>query len=907
MESYGAISHSLYHGPLSQPAERVLAALRAQTQTSRNSHSNHQRTSQPTDRAYGSQRENSMQGDWRRMQDRENERHIALQTQTPSVVPPVRDGSAFRAKATTSPRDACLTPTAGTYRLPAEASHPHQEAWSSRLQKDLRMGLAYRPGKTLTPGRGSQNNQNQIQPRGTSAGSWAGRQNHHTDAVPPKNQHKVHLPRLNPVKVASTGGDQMDTASDYDVDDADLRQTKNQRLAEGFPGELGTNGEGIAAERYSRSIGPEWTPVPVDGEGVTVVTPCPVETPQETAESETPGDTEETPPRPKEPNKPTQGGPHLDRAAAVCEQDATGGDGRVGRDTAVEAEVVLETDERGAEGTSKTPAEEQMEMLEDEEEASHKDNSSPAMDHAPVTPSTSGPNVGSDAGRLGGESSELPPCCPAPPKPSQIPAFTAKRKREVQTRASPAPHAPQIPVPRLPVRTRVGRTHGQAVPRRQPIARGSTITHPEMKTSHTGDPGTVGASGASGATSKAPRQKQAKRRPGKTPHPGAPSAQSGGDARREPPAGQTAGVTSDPGVKDVGRMSSEERAGLLRAVGQARATALTMVYQDGSTQLDPEQNPIPPVCGLLVLLKRELDPSGPGPHQQHHQHLQDTCFYLKLDHTPTWAQHHAQETLLQVVSGTGLLVCYKAKDLLRTALQHYRPQLSWKQVAGCRIQDPQVSGWLLDPADPAARYQDLLDNNPTTTSYFKAVASLSLLYCLNVELRTKLQSQGLWQLYATLELSMIPVLAAMESHRIHVDREALKTTSDMLGTKMKQLEQEVLFDKLRLHDLCENKKLPKTINTQQQSTSEAALLLLRDLHPLPKIILEYRQVHKIKSTFVDGILSCMVGKSYISSTWCQTSAVTGRISAKHPVVTDKDDLLPPPYATPAVRDMPKVT
>ncbi|XP_026149003.1 DNA polymerase nu isoform X1 [Mastacembelus armatus] len=170
-----------------------------------------------------------------------------------------------------------------------------------------------------------------------------------------------------------------------------------------------------------------------------------------------------------------------------------------------------------------------------------------------------------------------------------------------------------------------------------------------------------------------------------------------------------------------------------------------------------------------------------------------------------------------------------------------------------------------------------------------------------MELCSKLQSQGLWELYSHMELNMIPVLAAMESHCIHVDREALKRTSDLLGTRMKQLEQEahraagqkflvtsntqlrtVLFEKLRLHERCENKKLPKTINKQQQSTSEAALLQLQDLHPLPKIILEYRQVHKIKSTFVDGILSCMIGKNYISSMWYQTSVVTGRISAKHP-------------------------
>ncbi|XP_051755367.1 DNA polymerase nu-like [Ctenopharyngodon idella] len=147
----------------------------------------------------------------------------------------------------------------------------------------------------------------------------------------------------------------------------------------------------------------------------------------------------------------------------------------------------------------------------------------------------------------------------------------------------------------------------------------------------------------------------------------------------------------------------------------------------------------------------------------------------------------------------------------------------------------------------------------------------------------------------------------MESYKINVDKETLKKTSEMLGglpcvlsqSKLKQLEQEahqaagqkflvsssaqlrlILFEKLRLHELCGNKKLPKTIK-QQQSTSETALLQLQKLHPLPKIILEYRQIHKIKTAFVDGILSC-TSKTYISSTWNQTSTVSGRLSAKHP-------------------------
>ncbi|XP_042258347.1 DNA polymerase nu isoform X3 [Thunnus maccoyii] len=426
----------------------------------------------------------------------------------------------------------------------------------------------------------------------------------------------------------------------------------------------------------------------------------------------------------------------------------------------------------------------------------------------------------------------------------------------------------------------------------------------------------------SSVTFKPPKHKRAKYGPHqatnepKTSHEGANT----GEPQNRPKAGcLTATLTSDPRVKDSGKLSPDEKMRMLEKAEQAKALVLTMVYRDGTTQLDPEQKLTPPVCGLLVLMKNDPDSSIPedslGPN--------DSLVYLKMEHTPAWAQKHTHQSqelftrdmLLRVLSRSQLVVCYKAKDLLRTALQFYRQDLNWKQVAGCHIQDPQVSGWLLDPADPSSSYQELLNKHfrtprktPAlgTKKVSQVISGLCSLYWLNMELCCKLRSQGLWELYSDMELNMIPVLAAMESHHIHVDKEALKRTSDLLGTKMKQLEQEahraagqmflvtsntqlrtVLFEKLRLHERCENKKLPKTTNKQQQSTSEAAvrqtqLLQLQDLHPLPKIILEYRQVHKIKSTFVDGILSCMMSKSYISSTWYQTSAVTGRISAKHP-------------------------
>ncbi|XP_035283092.1 DNA polymerase nu isoform X2 [Anguilla anguilla] len=373
--------------------------------------------------------------------------------------------------------------------------------------------------------------------------------------------------------------------------------------------------------------------------------------------------------------------------------------------------------------------------------------------------------------------------------------------------------------------------------------------------------------------------------------------------------------TSDPAVRDASRFSREERAQALQEVARAPALVLTMVYQDGSTQLCPKQKSLPSACGVLVLLKRSLDVTGPeetpGPG--------DSLVFLRLEQRPAWAQQDldrdqdlfTREVVQRVVSAGQVVVCYKAKDLLRSLLQHFRGDLGWKQVAQCRILDPQIAAWLLDPADSASCFQDLVTKHcrrpakhplqpPASGKASNLGISLSLLYQLMMELRSNLQAQGLWELFSSMELSMIPVLAAMESHRIHVDKEALKRTSEMLGAKLKQLEQEahkaagqqflvsssaqlrlVLFEKLRLQDRCENRKLPKTVLKQQQSTSEAVLLQLQDLHPLPRIILEYRQVHKIKSTFVDGILSCMK-KTYVSSTWNQTSAVSGRLSAKQP-------------------------
>ncbi|TSN12228.1 HAUS augmin-like complex subunit 3 [Bagarius yarrelli] len=232
-------------------------------------------------------------------------------------------------------------------------------------------------------------------------------------------------------------------------------------------------------------------------------------------------------------------------------------------------------------------------------------------------------------------------------------------------------------------------------------------------------------------------------------------------------AKHTLALISDPQVCDASHLSQEERMGVLEEAAAARALVATMVYQDGTTQLDPEQKCPPAVCGVLVLLKKSLhslvvEETGVA---------EERLLFLRLEQRPVWAQPDLKHT----------------QDLF----------------SSCQVLDPQIAAWLLDPADSASCFQDIFKKyctQPTTHTPVQAepknrkvahvISSLSYLHRVTVELRNKLEAQGLWQLYFCMEQKMIPVLAAMESHMIHVDRDALKKTSEMLGSKLKQLEQE---------------------------------------------------------------------------------------------------------------------
>ena len=155
---------------------------------------------------------------------------------------------------------------------------------------------------------------------------------------------------------------------------------------------------------------------------------------------------------------------------------------------------------------------------------------------------------------------------------------------------------------------------------------------------------------------------------------------------------------------------------------------------------------------------------------------------------------------------------------------------------------------------------------------------------------------ALWNLYNEVELPLAGVLAEMEQVGVRVDVEMLKRAEEQLSKELATLEQgiytaagatfnvnspkqvgEVLFDQLKLDAKAKKSK------TGQYSTSEEILLGLKGKHAVVGMILEYRELKKLISTYIAALptyINPATGK--IHTTYNQTVTATGRLSSSNP-------------------------
>ena len=162
-------------------------------------------------------------------------------------------------------------------------------------------------------------------------------------------------------------------------------------------------------------------------------------------------------------------------------------------------------------------------------------------------------------------------------------------------------------------------------------------------------------------------------------------------------------------------------------------------------------------------------------------------------------------------------------------------------------------------------------------------------------LRKEVEAQGLAELYQTIDLPLAPVLAAMERHGVRVGREALAAMSVTMEREVRALEKtiwelagsefnvnspqqlaEILFDKMGLG-------LGGKRRSKPRSTAAGVLEELALTHELPRKVLEYREISKLKSTYVDALprlIHADTGRLHTS--FSQTGTATGRLSSSDP-------------------------
>ena len=161
-------------------------------------------------------------------------------------------------------------------------------------------------------------------------------------------------------------------------------------------------------------------------------------------------------------------------------------------------------------------------------------------------------------------------------------------------------------------------------------------------------------------------------------------------------------------------------------------------------------------------------------------------------------------------------------------------------------------------------------------------------------LAAELHKQGLWQLFSEVEMPLVPVLVRMERNGVALDTDLLRQMSHRLGQRLLKLEVEIYSSvghRFNINSpkqlgpvLFEELGLPSSRRTKTgYSTGASVLDELRGAHPVVELILEYRQLSKLKSTYIDAIPSLINPKTgRVHTSFNQTRTATGRLSSSEP-------------------------
>jgi DNA polymerase I len=210
--------------------------------------------------------------------------------------------------------------------------------------------------------------------------------------------------------------------------------------------------------------------------------------------------------------------------------------------------------------------------------------------------------------------------------------------------------------------------------------------------------------------------------------------------------------------------------------------------------------------------------------------------------------------------------------------------------------DPMLYSYLLDPTYSSHRLPDVALRRFNLKLSGDLAEAADITGRLTTALRAEVEHAGLTKLYQEIDLPLVPVLTRMEQAGVKIDTAALARMSVELqreiGLKAKEIHglagcEFNIGSPRQLGDVLFNKlNLPKPVKYGKGRTISTAVDVLEDLaeeHPIARMVLDYRQLTKLKSTYVDTLPALIDPVTRrLHTTFTQAGTATGRLSSANP-------------------------
>ncbi len=214
--------------------------------------------------------------------------------------------------------------------------------------------------------------------------------------------------------------------------------------------------------------------------------------------------------------------------------------------------------------------------------------------------------------------------------------------------------------------------------------------------------------------------------------------------------------------------------------------------------------------------------------------------------------------------------------------------------------DTALAAYVLEPTVSSYKISDLIRKfdlqgassgvDALDESFEHQITNLPKLHSL---MQDKISEYNMDQLYNEVELPLATILFNMEQCGIAMNREILEKIGKELQSQLENIEEEIYniageefninSPKQLSEILFEKLELPVVKKTKTgYSTAQDVLEILAEKHELPAYIIHYRQLAKLNSTYIEGILPLIADDGRIHTTYNQTSTATGRLSSTEP-------------------------